>query len=118
MPDKEGKPSRTRAAATPEDFPTTPSSHTGYPSGDYSYTVELVSAIQHQLGALTEAVNSLKDQTKEQGKKLDDVRMDVHAAKAGGKTLLWVVGIVGTLLGLFLAAYFRQLISGGGKPSP
>jgi hypothetical protein len=39
--------------------------------------------------------------------------MDMHAAKAGGKTLLWVVGIFGTLLGIFLAAYFRQILSNG-----
>jgi hypothetical protein len=118
MPDKEGKPTRARASSTPEDFPTTPPSHSGYPSADYSYTVELVGAIQNQLGRLTEAINSLKEQTKEQSKKLDDVRMDVHGAKAAGKTLLWVVGVVGTLLGLFLAAYFRQLLSGAGKASP
>jgi hypothetical protein len=85
------------------------------PGADYSYTVELVGAIQNQLGMLTEAVNSLKEQSKETSKKLDDVRMDVHAAKAAGKALLWIVGIVGTLLGLFLAAYFRQLLSGSAK---
>jgi hypothetical protein len=93
---------------TPEGYPTIPSG-ANYPSGDYSYTVELVGAIQHQLGRLTEAVDSLKEQSKKTGEKLDEVRMDVHAAKAGGKALLWVVGIVGTLLGIVLAAYFRKL---------
>lgn len=96
---------------TPEEYTTVESSR--LPSGDYSYTVELVGAIQHELGKLAEAVNSLKEQSKEQGKKLDDVRMDVHGAKAAVKTLLWVVGLVGTLLGLLIAAYLRQLFSGG-----
>lgn len=112
----EPRPPRQRGTPiTPENTPTTPPA-LSYPGADYSYTVELVGTIQHELGKLTEAVNSLKEQSKETGKKLDDVRMDVHAAKAAGKTLLWVVGIVGTLLGLFLAAYFRQILSGG-KPT-
>ena len=111
MPDT-GKSSRgSRAPTTPEGYPTTPPQQT-FSSGDYSYTVELVSAIQHELGKLTEAVNSLKEQSKDQGKKLDEVRMDVHAAKSAGKALLWIVGVVGTLLGLFLAAYFRQVLGG------
>jgi hypothetical protein len=72
-------------------------------------------AMQGTLGKLTEAVDSLKEHSKKNNDKLDEVRMDVHAAKAGAKTLLWIVGIVGTLLGLFLAAYFRQLLSVSGK---
>ena|SRR5487761_1225478 len=107
----ESRPPRPRIPpTTPENYPTIPSG-TPYPSGDYSYTVELVGAIQHQLGKLTEAVTSLKDQSKETSKKLDEVRMDVHAAKAAGKTLLWIVGIFGSLLGITLGAYFRQLFS-------
>ena len=65
--------------------------------------------MQGTLGRLTEAVDALKDQSKKTSEKLDDVRMDVHAAKAGAKTLLWVVGLVGTLLGIVLAAYFRKI---------
>jgi len=96
---------------TPEEF-TTASPHSAYPSGDYSYTVELVGSIQNALGKLTEAVDALKEQSKDHGKKIDEVRMDVHGAKAVFKTLLWVVGVVGTLLGIILSAYFRQLFSG------
>jgi hypothetical protein len=77
----------------------------------------LVAGINHALGKLTEAVDSLKEASKEHGKKIDDVRMDMHAAKASGRTVLWVVGVVGTLLGLFLAAYFRQLLSGAAPPT-
>jgi len=101
---------RSRPAATPADFPGSPQQ---LPSGDYSYTVEVVGTINNALGKLTEAVETLKELSKEHGKKIDDVRMDVHAAKAAGRALLWVVGVVGTMLGLFLAAYFRQMLSGG-----
>jgi hypothetical protein len=101
VPDS-GKGSRPKAnLATPEAFPIpTPQA-----------PIDLGS-IQHQLGRTTEAVETLKEQIKEHGKKIEDVRMDVHAAKVGGKILLWIVGAVGTLLGFFLA-YFRQILSGG-----
>src|SRR5579862_8001398 len=101
-----------REGVPPERFAETtpPQAH---PSGDYSYTVELVGSIQHQLGKLTEAVDSLKKQSTEHGTKLDDVRMDVHGAKSAAKALLWVVGVVGALLGLILAAYFRYLFGTG-----
>lgn len=101
-----------RSTATPADFPVQPSPH-NLPGADFSYTVEVVSTINSSLGKLTEAVETLKKQIEDHGKKIDDVRMDVHAAKAVFRTLLWVVGVVGTLLGLFLSAYFRQVLSGG-----
>jgi hypothetical protein len=91
MPDKEGKPTRSRPSATPEDFPTTPSPQTGYPSGDYSYVLEIVMRMQESVGRLTEAVTSLKDQSKSHGEKLDSIGKDVHAAKV-------VIGVVGGLI--------------------
>jgi hypothetical protein len=90
VPDKEtGKPSRSsRAPTTPEDFPVT--SQSAYPSGDYSYTVELVGTIQHQLGKLTEAVESLKEKTNHHGDKIEQIGKDIH----GAKVALYVVGII------------------------
>ena len=58
-------------------------------------------------------MESLKEQSKDHGKELREIGKDVYAAKAVGRTLVWVVGVVGTLLGIILAAYFRQLFSGG-----
>jgi hypothetical protein len=98
-------------ATTPEAFPTI---SPPLPSGDYSYTVELVGTIHHELGRLTEAVNSLKEHAKERDRKLEDlakeireVSKDVHSAKVAGKTLLWVVGIIWTVSAVVLGAYLR-----------
>lgn len=109
-----GKPRQPRAPATPEDYPV--SSSSAYPSGDYSYTVEVVMRMQATLGQLTEAVKTLQDQTKslqEQSKdhsrELKEISKDLHAAKVTGKALLWVIGVVGALIGLVLSAYFRKL---------
>jgi hypothetical protein len=82
------------AATTPSDFPAQPSQH-AFPSGDYSYTVELVGAIQNQLGKLTEAVETLKTTTAAHGEKLSDIGRDIHTAKI---TLRIVGGILAALL--------------------
>ena len=70
--------------------------------------------MQETQGKLVEAVESLKDQAKERDRKPDDivkeihsVGKDVHAAKAIGKTLLWVIGAVGALLGIIIGAYLQ-----------
>ena len=94
MADKESK-SRSRPSATPEDFPTTASSHTIYPSGDFSYSVELVGSIQRELGRLTEAVAGLKERSTTDSEKLDKVRLDIH----GAKVAIYVVGVILTILG-------------------
>lgn len=73
---------------TPEEYLTTGSSR--FPSGDYSYTVELVGTIQNSLGRLTESVDALKELSKEHGREIGDLKKDIHAAK----TTLKVVGVV------------------------
>lgn len=106
------KPSRRSNPTTPADYPTTPSGPTL--SGlDHSFLLQMMTDLKGSVAALKESVDNLKEQSREHGKKIEDVRMDVHAAKAAGRTLLWVAGVVGTLLGLFIAAYFRQLLSNG-----
>jgi hypothetical protein len=50
------------------------------PSGDYSYTVEIVMNMQHTLGKLSEAVDGLKARQAEQGTKLDNLDKKVYAA--------------------------------------
>jgi hypothetical protein len=85
MPKREDRPS-----SVPTSFPeTTPP----LPSGDYSYVLEIVMRMQESVGRLTEAVGSLKDQSRAHGEKLDSIGKDVHAAKV-------VIGVVGGLMAL------------------
>ena len=83
-----------RTPSTPQ-FADTPPPYTSAP--DYSF-LEIVMATQGTLGKLTEAVESLKEQSRSQDLKLDGVVKDVHGAKAAGKALLWAVGVVGTAI--------------------
>jgi hypothetical protein len=62
-----------------------------YPSGDYTYVLEIVMSMQGTMGKLTEAVDSLKAQSKTQGEKVDQIGKDIHAAKV-------VVGFIGGLI--------------------
>lgn len=83
MPKKDDRP-----ASVPTSFPeTTPP----LPSGDYYYVLEIVMRMQESVGRLTEAVSSLKEQSKAHGDKLDNIGKDVHAAKV-------VVSVVGGLI--------------------
>jgi hypothetical protein len=67
------------------------------PSGDYSYTLEIVMKMQESMGKLSEAVESLKSQSHIHGEKLDLIGKDVHAAKV-------VISVVGGLIVLAVGA--------------
>jgi hypothetical protein len=86
-----------RGAITPPDFPATPPPPQ-WPSGDYAYTVDLVGTINNQLGKLTEAVDSLKEQSKEHGKEIKIIGKDIHAAKVVGAFLVLSSGFVGWVI--------------------
>jgi hypothetical protein len=73
--------------------------------------------MQATLGGLKEAVDSLKDQSKEHGKELKEIGKDVHAAKVLVKALLWIVGVVGALIGIVFGAYMREQFSKPSSPS-
>ena len=92
-------------STTPDDYLTSASSQ--LPSGDYSYTVELVGTIQNQLGRLTEAVEVLKGQSKEHGDELRTVSRDIHAAKV----VVSVVGGLIILIGGIIAWLVKTYIS-------
>lgn len=93
----------------PQRYPEVPPQQ--YPSGDYSYTVELIGGIQNSLGKLTEAVESLKAKTDSHSAKLEAIGKDVHAAKVLiGVASAMMVGI-GAFLGYVLKAaleYFSR----------
>jgi hypothetical protein len=89
-------------SSVPTKFPdTTPP----LPSGDYSYTVELVGSIQHQLGKLTEAVSVLSERTKGHGDKLDQACRDIHVAKVILSILGGLFAILVTFAGIAFKAY-------------
>lgn len=83
MPEKDqGKSARgpRGTPTTPEDYPTTPQA--SYPSGEYSYVLEIVMNMQVTMGKLTEAVDTLKNQSKEHGQKLEKISHTIYGATA------------------------------------
>lgn len=75
---------RSSKPTTPEDYPSQP---TVTPSGDYSYTLEIVMNMQVQMGKLVEAVDALKVDSKEHRRELNDIGKEIHAAKSVFKVL-------------------------------
>ena len=60
------------------------------PSGNYSF-LEIIMSMQNAMGRLTEAVDTLKTESRHQRDKLEQIGKDVHAAKV-------VVGLAGALI--------------------
>jgi hypothetical protein len=92
---------RVSKTSTPEDFPTQPLQ----PSGDYSYTLEIVMQMQLTMGKLLEAVDSLKNDSKEYRAELKKIGQDIHGAKVGFR---WVVGVcltAGAVIGWAVNTY-------------
>jgi len=67
-----------------------------FPGQNYDFTLQAVFEMQKTVGKLTEAVETLKDQSKHHGDKLDKIGNDVHAAKV-------VLKIVGAAIVAFIA---------------
>lgn len=96
---------------SPPRFPETPPPPT--PSGDYSYTLEIVMRMQETMGRLTQSVTDLKESVKElkadqkeHGEKLDGIAKKIYAAVA-------IIGVVAFFLQLFGPAIVSTL-----TPSP
>jgi len=91
---------------TPERYAEIPPPQSSQSSGDYSYTLEVVMSMQATLGKLTEAVEALKDRSKGQTEKLEQIGKEVHTAKV-------MTTVVGAILLAILAAaaksYFDHL---------
>ena len=94
-PPREGPSPKEGPSTTPSHFPEVPPPQ-AYPSGDYSYILEIVMGMQTTMGKLTEAVESLKEQSKNQAKEIKDVSRDIHTAKT-------TVKVVGAILAAALA---------------
>lgn len=92
---------RSSKPTTPEGFPT----QSPQPSGDYSYTLEVVMHMKESVGRLIEAVDSLKSDSKEYRAELKTIAQEIHGAKVG---LRWVIGVCvafGGIIGWAITTY-------------
>ena len=96
-------------SATPSKFPDIPPPPQAFPSGDYSYILEIVMGMQASVGKLMEAVEALKDQSKEHGSELRQIGKDVHAAKVVasvvGALILLAAGFLGWIVNTYIATH-------------
>jgi hypothetical protein len=80
------------AQVTPKRFAeTTPPI---YPSSDYSFVLQGIFDLKGSVAKLEQAVGTLTEQQKEQGKKLDGISHKIYAA-------IVVLVLVGTIIGFF-----------------
>jgi hypothetical protein len=92
---------RSNKPTTSEEFPT----QSPQPSGDYSYTVEIVMKMQQTMGALTEAVNGLKEDSKEYRAELKILGKEFHGAMVGVRWVIAVCVGFGALIGWAITTY-------------
>jgi hypothetical protein len=64
-----------------------------------------VGSIQHQLGKLTEAVNSLSDRSEGQGEKIEQATRDIYVARVILAIIGGLIGIAVTFAGIVFKAY-------------
>ena len=62
-----------------------------------------------------EAVETLKEQSKEQDAKLDAIRSNVQTAKGALKVLWRLLGIVGAIVVILLTSFVNHQFGGGAK---
>ncbi len=88
------------------------------PTGDYSYTLEIVMQMQRSMGKLEEAVGALKDQLKAHDTKLDGVgkevqgiAKEVHGANVAIRVAIAIMTAVFAVAGFALKAYLDYSIA-------
>jgi hypothetical protein len=81
------------SATNPKAFAET--APTAYPGTDYSFTLQAVFEMQKTVGQLTQAIETLTHESRENTKKLSTVSHVIYAVGA-------VITVVGTILGLVL----------------
>jgi hypothetical protein len=105
MSDPPESPRRSNVTTTPADFPVqTPPQQ--FPGADYSYTAELIGEIQHSLGKLTEAVETLKTKADAHGKELAEIGRSVHTARV----ILGIIGGLATIIATFVAIALKAYL--------
>jgi hypothetical protein len=101
---KEPRESKPASETTPTRFAeTTPPQ--SFPSGDYTYVLEIVMNMQVSVGKLIEAVDSLKAHSKDHGKELSDIAKDVHAAKVTMRVVGGLIVLIGGAIAWLVNTY-------------
>jgi hypothetical protein len=103
MPTRSNPQRESGPPTTPQRYPeTTPIS---YPGSDYSFLLQGIFDIQKSIGKLEQAVQTLTDQQKEQGKKLDGLSHKIYAAVV----VLVLIGGILTFLSPFANTWLSRL---------
>jgi hypothetical protein len=92
---------RSNKPTTPEEFP----AQSPPPSGDYSYTLEIVMNMQLALGKLIEAVDGLKADSKEYRNSLKTIEKEIHGARTSFRVLIGVFVAFAALIGWAITTY-------------
>jgi hypothetical protein len=104
-----GRQTKSHSTTTPEGYTTVPP-NVAYPSGDYSYILEIVMGMQKTLGQVEQAVKTMTDDFREERKKISRLRHIIYAAG--------VVGTIGLAILVFLANKFADVFIASLKHTP
>ena len=88
------------AKSTPDPYPV--ATPPGLQAADHSWVLQTTMELQKSVGALTQAVAALTEQVKDQGAKLDAMRLEVTAARASIKTAGWLLGGIAAVIAWLL----------------
>ena len=94
--------SKVSEESSPEPYPVTPPP--GFRADDHSWMLQTIMELGKSTGQLTQAVNTLTEQSKEQGKKIDKISHRMYAATA-------VLTALGAILYFFLDKMWSQISS-------
>jgi hypothetical protein len=83
-------------------------------AGDLSF-VEVVMSMQATLGGLREAVDTLKEQSRQHGERLAKIERDIHTVKIAAWIIGGIVAAVGSFLGIILKALLDYLLRSAPK---
>lgn len=76
----------------------------GLRAEDHSFLLQMIFELQKSSGQLTQAVTTLTEQVRDQGKKLDSISHRVYGAAA-------VLGVIGAILYFFLDRMWTKVLA-------
>ncbi|MBU4233509.1 MAG: hypothetical protein KJ822_17770 [Proteobacteria bacterium] len=91
-----------QTGSVPTNLPKTPPQE--YVLPEHSFTLQAIMEIQKSIGKLTQAVETLTEDSKKNGVKLDDISHKVYAAQV---TIKVVGGILSVISGVVLVLFWK-----------